>query len=91
MKTEKLEIRIDPNTKQWLTQLSVETGQPVSAVVRDALSFLQMDRGTRAAYLMILESLVGLSPTDTLNTLGAIIETIKEIKTNGTDKALCSQ
>ncbi|MBN3872294.1 hypothetical protein [Nostoc sp. JL33] len=83
MKTKALSFRVEEGTYNWLAGLSETSKLPISEVVREILKVSQMTQGTRKAYGECLEYLASVEADDFLVGLDALVEAIKEVKTNG--------
>ncbi|MFN6527267.1 hypothetical protein [Nostoc sp. ChiSLP03a] len=83
MKTKALSFRIEEDTYNYLADLADKSKQPMSEVVRGILENNQMTEGTRRAYGECLTYLASIDSDDFLVALDALIEAIKEVKTNG--------
>ncbi|MBN3889422.1 MAG: hypothetical protein HWQ43_09680 [Nostoc sp. JL31] len=83
MKTKALSFRVEESTYNYLADLSAKSELPISEVVREILKTNQMTEGTRRAYGECLEYLASVDSNDFLEGLDALVEAIKEVKTNG--------
>lgn len=83
MKTKALSFRVDQGTYSWLAEQAEKSKLSISEVVREILKSNQMTEGTRKAYGECLEYLASVDSNDFLVGLDALVEAIKEVKTNG--------
>ncbi|MCC5658640.1 hypothetical protein LC608_16930 [Nostoc sp. XA010] len=83
MKTKALSFRVEESTYNFLVELAEKSELPISEVVREILKTNQMTEGTRKAYGECLTYLASVEADDFLVGLDALVEAIKEVKTNG--------
>ncbi|MEH1806982.1 hypothetical protein [Nostoc sp.] len=83
MKTKALSFRVEESTYNYLADLADKSELPISEVVREIVKTNQMTEGTRRAYGECLEYLASVDSNDFLVGLDALVEAIKEVKTNG--------
>ncbi|RCJ38110.1 hypothetical protein A6769_10175 [Nostoc punctiforme NIES-2108] len=83
MKVKQLAIRLDQGTYDWLADQAIKSQKTMSDVARGIFEANQMTEGTRRAYGECLEYLASVDSNDFLVGLDALVEAIKEVKTNG--------